>query len=392
MNYQKKYLKYKQKYINLKNIIGGGINAEYTENGNIITLRYKLNEIDYEIKYKKTQELGKGGFGQVWLIEREDDSQNKYILKIGLYPDKYESYIEGKNSELLEGILDDNMLVLFQGKFEKDFLISTYNGKDLMNEYQTISLDDKISKLSPILIQTLDLLHRINTFGFYHNDIKLKNITVKGEKVSLIDFGFLDVTSRLGSFTSMSYRSLIEFLKVYDFNPYDKTFPYLTSIIKDTDIFGFFYCCIDLLFLIHTGNTFQSNKLLGFLKIKRYDAISFKTIFELYYFILPKSLRQIDNLINYENIEAKFNSILPLISHTRTVFGDIPPDNENLFRYMTFIYDRLVFNNILLYFTNDSLKNFIKVISDCLLPQFDYETFKPKFIESIEQLVLSKKI
>ena len=42
------------------------------------------------------------------------------------------------------------MLVLFQGKFEKDFLISTYNGKDLMNEYQTISLDDKISKLSPI--------------------------------------------------------------------------------------------------------------------------------------------------------------------------------------------------------------------------------------------------
>ena len=60
MNYQKKYLKYKQKYINLKNIIGGGINAEYTENGNIITLRYKLNEIDYEIKYKKTQELGKG--------------------------------------------------------------------------------------------------------------------------------------------------------------------------------------------------------------------------------------------------------------------------------------------------------------------------------------------
>ncbi len=390
MNYQKKYLKYKQKYINLKKLIGGGINAEYTENGNIITLRYKLNEIDYEIKYKKTQELGKGAFGQVWLIEREGDSQNKYILKIGLYPDKYESYIEGHNSDLLEGILDDNMLVLFQGKFEKDFLISTYNGKDLMNEYQTISPNDKISKLSTILIQTLGLLHRINKFRFYHNDIKLKNITVKGEKVSLIDFGFLDVTSRLGSFTSMSFRSLIEFLKIYEFRSYDITFQYLTSIIKDTDIFGFFYCCIDLLFLIHTGNTFQSNKLLGVLKIKHYDAYSLYTIFELYYFILPKSLRQIDDLINYKNIEAKFNSRLPLISSS--IFGDIPSDNENLFRYMTFIYDRLVYNNILLYFTNDSLKNFLKVISDCLLPQFDYETFKPKFIESIEQLVLSKKI
>ncbi len=282
------------------------------------------------------------------------------------------------------------MLVLFQGKFEKDFLISTYNGKDLMNEYQTISPNDKISKLSTILIQTLGLLHRINKFRFYHNDIKLKNITVKGEKVSLIDFGFLDVTSRLGSFTSMSFRSLIEFLKIYEFRSYDITFQYLTSIIKDTDIFGFFYCCIDLLFLIHTGNTFQSNKLLGVLKIKHYDAYSLYTIFELYYFILPKSLRQIDDLINYKNIEAKFNSRLPLISSS--IFGDIPSDNENLFRYMTFIYDRLVYNNILLYFTNDSLKNFLKVISDCLLPQFDYETFKPKFIESIEQLVLSKKI
>lgn len=389
-DFYNKYLKYKQKYINLKNMIGGGIDATYTENENIITLKYKLNEIDNEIKYEKKDFLGKGAFGQVWLIEREGDSQNKYILKIGLKENEYESYIEGHNSELLEGILDDSMLVLFQGKFENDFLISTYNGKDLMEEYKTISPNDKISKLSTILIQTLGLLHKINKFGFYHNDIKLKNITVKEEKVSLIDFGFLNTTSRLGSFISMSFRSLIEFLKVYDFRSYDITFQYLTSIIKDTDIFGFFYCCIDLLFLIHTGNTFQSNKLLGVLKIKHYDAYSLYTIFELYYFILPKSLRQIDDLINYKNIEAKFNSMLPLISSS--IFGDIPSDNENLFRYMTFIYNRLVYNNILLYFTNDSLINFLKVISDCLLPQFDYETFKPKFIESIEQLVLSKKI
>lgn len=59
---------------------------------------------------------------------------------------------------------------------------------------------------------------------------------------------------------------------------------------------------------------------------------------------------------------------------------------------MTFIYNNLVLKNIILYFTNDSLKNFLKVISDCLLPQFDYETFTPKFVASIEQLVLSKKI
>jgi hypothetical protein len=189
----------------------------------------------------------------------------------------------------------------------------------------------------------------------------------------------------------MSFRGLIDFLKGYKINRYAKTFPYLTSIINDTDIFGFFYCCIDLLFLIHTGNTFQSNKLLGLLGIRHYDEYSFYTIFELYYFILPKSLRQIDDLIDYKKIEAKFNIRLPIISEA-TIFGDIPPDNENLFRYMTFIYNNLVLKNIILYFTNDSLKNFLKVISDCLLPQFDYETFTPKFVASIEQLVLSKKI
>lgn len=231
MKYQNKYLKYKQKYINLKNIIGGGIDATYTENGKIITLRYKLNKIDNEIKYEKTDFLGKGAFGQVWLIERKDDSQNKYILKIGIKENEYESFFEGHNSELLKGILDDSMLVLFQGKFENDFLISTYNGKDLMEEYKTISPNDKISKLSTILIQTLGLLHKINNNSFYHNDIKLKNITVKGEKVSLIDFGFLNHTSRLGSFISMSFRGLIDFLKGYKINRYAKTFPYLTSII-----------------------------------------------------------------------------------------------------------------------------------------------------------------
>ncbi len=94
-------------------------------------------------------------------------------------------------------------------------------------------------------------------------------------------------------------------------------------------------------------------------------------------------------MINYSKIELIFNSRLPSISGT--VFGDIPSDNENLFRYMTFIYNNLVKYNILLYFGQVELINFLKIISDCLLPQFDYETFKAKFIESIEQLVLSKK-
>ena len=44
---QKKYLKYKQKYINLKEIIGGGIEASYTKIGNRITLKYNLEGTEH---------------------------------------------------------------------------------------------------------------------------------------------------------------------------------------------------------------------------------------------------------------------------------------------------------------------------------------------------------
>lgn len=51
----------------------------------------------------------------------------------------------------------------------------------------------------------------------------------------------------------MSYKSILAIFKKQNIQ-YQEFIKYLDSILKDTDIFGFFYCCIDLLFLLNDEN------------------------------------------------------------------------------------------------------------------------------------------
>jgi serine/threonine protein kinase len=221
---EKKYLKYKQKYINLKNIIGGGINASYKKTGDNLILKYNLENTNYEIKYRIIEEIGQGTHGIVYLIEKDGDIINKYIFKKGIDPDLNESYNEGIKSNMLDGILDPDMLVLFQGKKDSDFLISTYSGNDLSKEfeYQQIKIKNKYATTTN---QLLELLHKINSNNIFHNDIKLRNVTIKNDKVYLIDFGLLTkLKSGMGALVSMSYRGVIAILEEYKCQNYSNTY------------------------------------------------------------------------------------------------------------------------------------------------------------------------
>ena len=54
LNFKKKYLKYKEKYLNLKKMIGGGIDATYTIdaiNNKIILTYSTIDGVAHEIKY-----------------------------------------------------------------------------------------------------------------------------------------------------------------------------------------------------------------------------------------------------------------------------------------------------------------------------------------------------
>ena len=124
-----KYLKYKQKYLNLKKMIGRGIDAEYKESGDKLILKYSHGTETYI----KGEKLGRGAYGVVTKITDTKDNQ-EYILKQSINEGN-EVSDEGIKSEILTCILPNDMIPKYQGTIKTDFLISKYNGKNLYQEF-----------------------------------------------------------------------------------------------------------------------------------------------------------------------------------------------------------------------------------------------------------------
>ena len=84
MNYQNRYLKYKQKYLILKKLIGGGIEASYTRNGKDFTLTYidPVDNTSKQIEFEKDKFIGSGSSGFVHLLKRKSDNE-LFIFKDG---------------------------------------------------------------------------------------------------------------------------------------------------------------------------------------------------------------------------------------------------------------------------------------------------------------------
>ena len=356
-------------------MIGRGIDAKYTESGNNLILNYFADKYNQGTEtYIKGKELGRGGNGVVTKITDTKDNQ-EYILKQSIY-EWNESSKEGRKSEKLIGILDDDMIPKYQGTAETDFLISKYNGKDLYNNFKD-KQDQIKNNYANITIQLLELLNKINSSNKFHNDIKLGNVTIKSDNIYLIDFGRLtESMSTIGSLTTVSYKGLIYFLQERYFLKYTNSYEQLKALLKDTDIVGFFYCCIDLLLLIKS-NQVDSWDILFQLDIIAYGEKSLYKLFELFYFILPQSdkdkiikIEELDNSLNY------YNRKFPTTEETKKIFGNVPTDHINLFRFMAHIYSYIIFDN-----REEDIWyiNFLKIMSDCFLPTFNYEEFIPKF-------------
>ena len=389
LNYKNKYLKYKQKYVNLKKMIGGGIDATYQITGDQLTLNYDGGNETYTIL---EEEIGKGSYGSVSLIQNnkdKDEDEKQYIFKKGIKKLKTESYDEGIKSEMLKNILDDNMLVLFQGKKESDFLISTYNGKDLYKEFKDeYYAEQKIkTKYAVITTQILELLHTINKNDIFHNDIKLANITIKDEKVYLIDFGLLTKEKSInGSLISMSFNGVINTLINYKYLDYEEAFTKLQKFLNNTDIVGFFYCCIDLLFLTVSDNPSYSNFLLIDLLsfIKGDNQARLNNLFVLFYFILPYLKRIIPEL-DVNEMYTEYDTFLPSEKIAKEIFSDFNKDHTNLFRFMAYIYNEIELHLI----KNKEQKlwyiQFLKIMSACFLPEFNYDKFKIVFNEIVSK-------
>jgi serine/threonine protein kinase len=398
MSYNLKYLKYKQKYLDLKKLIGAGIDAKCEIiNESTIKITYKSpdgedKELSYQ--YVSTDPIGRGSYGQVYKIKKDGD-ETEYIFKKNIpkktfssVPYDYPIDKEGKqSSELLEKkkILDTDSLIIFQGHIyngEKsigDFLISKYNGVDLQNIYsgKDLSQDEKIQYIGNILDQILGNIRLLNNNKVYHNDIKLQNIVMDPSmRVRLIDFGLLDDKSDIGTVVSMSYKSVNINFYGYSDQQYRDIIDRLNPKLKDTDIFGFFYCCIDLLYLLNDKNFgFGSYTIFRSLGIIENTYPSLLILFNLYYLISPIDYR-IESIYN-TTTQLMLDTKLPDIYKTRQFFyPNIIDDNLiNLYRYILYIYNFLTTKGIDQIIGEENLKNFLVGISVCLLPTFDYKSF-----------------
>ena len=365
-HFKNKYLKYKSKYLQLKKQFGSGITASYTIDKDKLTLEYEdTHGAKKNIIYTVKEEVGRGSFGVVNKLVKDDDGV-EFILKKGAT-----TFDEGRQSDFLKDIIDNDMLVLFQGTEPEEFLIAKYNGKDLVKEYFQ-NLKKIKNEFNNTITQILKLLSKINKRDFYHNDIKLDNITIKKKKVYLIDFGLLATKSAGGSaggsIVSTSMRNVIppEFINLK---------------LKLTDIFGFFYICIDLLCLYHIKYYSYYNILFIIFKkeVKKED------LFYLYYYILP-TIDRTNNPRNHIFYMYIFNAIFPTLEESIKIFHDFNPEHTNLFRFMAFIYNKLIDIPNVYRIDRYNFINFLKVLSDCLLPDFNYDLFIPKFTAAVNLL------
>lgn len=197
-------------------------------------------------------------------------------------------------------------------------------------------------------------------------------------RVRLIDFGLLDTKSDIGTVVSMSYKSVnINFCEYSDYSDtkYKDIIQSLNLRLKDTDIFGFFYCCIDLLYLLNDNNLgFGSYTIFRSLGIVDNTYHSLLILFNLYNFISPT-----DYIIDpiEPTTQLMLSTKLPDIDTTRQFFSPTIIDENliNLHSYILYIYNFLVLRGIDQIIGEENLKNFLVGISVCLLPTFDYRSF-----------------
>ena len=131
MSYNFKYLKYKHKYLDLKKLIGAGLEAICELNEKNIIITYKSDDKDKELHYEYNPEdpIGSGTYGTVYKIKKlfsDDDTEYIFKMKIprsseifkfkGMVNYDYPIVKEGTLSDLLKEILDTESLIIFQGK------------------------------------------------------------------------------------------------------------------------------------------------------------------------------------------------------------------------------------------------------------------------------------
>lgn len=145
-------------------------------------------------KYKNKRRLGKGAYGDVYLVE--DDKGQLYALKlisvrmIENEPHLRE-YLDGE-IECMKTMNSQNIIKLYDVSEDEQsiYLLLEYcDGGDLIN-YQA-KLKDRVfglQKATEVLAEVIIGLEQLHQEGYLHRDIKSQNVLIKTENGKEVRF------------------------------------------------------------------------------------------------------------------------------------------------------------------------------------------------------------
>lgn len=142
-------------------------------------------------KFEVLEYIGKGSFGDVYkandiknnklvAIKTENNNENEYLYE------EFKLYNKMKHQSIPN--------VYYYGQYKNNnVLVMTYLGNNLGTLFKFCDKKFTIKTVCMIVIQLIDILEHIHSFGILHKDIKPENILIghKNEKnkIFLIDYG-----------------------------------------------------------------------------------------------------------------------------------------------------------------------------------------------------------
>ena len=183
-------------------------------------------------KYKNIQKIGEGGFGDVYLVEKDNNYYALKKLKFKLTKEELEQYQKILN--ILLKIKNENIIKYYEFFLENDYLniVMEYCGdtdlKQFIEKQQSKNELIEEELIKDFIIQICNGLKEIHNNGIIHRDLTPDNIFIdKNNKIKIGDFSISKVLTKSTLFSINKYGKYYYFAPEFEL---EGKFNYKTDI------------------------------------------------------------------------------------------------------------------------------------------------------------------